>query len=233
MISKSHLIKRWVLAAVSFAWTVPIFAQIISNSVPAIPDAAGSNSVAGPILNATSGYVLDDKHNLEAGDIISFQVLEDRDPSIQLVVTDSRELDVPYIGRISVADRTCKGLAKELKALLEKKYYYQATVIVGLNLVNKVRGKVYVWGQVRNQGEVLLLFNQKMTVGKAILLAGGFTDFANKKKVKVIRASSDGSGATKSFEVDMADILDHNKTDADLVLEADDFIIIPARAVNF
>jgi polysaccharide export outer membrane protein len=92
---------------------------------------------------------------------------------------------------------------------------------------------VYVWGQVRNQGAVDLLFDQKLTAGKAILMAGGFGDFANKKKVKIIRGSNGATASTQSFEVDMVDILENNKTEKDVVLEPDDFIIVPARAVNF
>ena len=64
-------------------------------------------------------------------------------------------------------------------------------------------------------------------------MAGGFGDFANKKKVKIIRGSSGGSSATQSLEVNMVDVLENNKTDQDIVLEPDDFIIVEARAVNF
>jgi protein involved in polysaccharide export with SLBB domain len=226
------LLPRCALIALACAWAAAASAQI-SNPVPPLPGAPGTNWVANTILNATSAYVLDDKHVLEPGDLLSFQILEDRDPAIQLVVADSRELDVPYIGRISVADKTCKQLAGDVKTALEKQYYYQATVIVGLDLVNKVRGRVYVWGQVRNQGAVDLLFDQKLTAGKAILMAGGFGDFANKKKVKIIRGSNGATASTQSFEVDMVDILENNKTEKDVVLEPDDFIIVPARAVNF
>jgi polysaccharide export outer membrane protein len=207
--------------------------QAASNSAPQELSAPGSGSVGAGLLNATSAYVLDDKHILQPGDTISIQILEDRDPAVPLLVADSREVDVPYIGRISVANKTCKTLAKDLKTQLEKEYYYQATLIVGLNSVNKMRGKVYVWGQVRNQGAVDLLFDQKLTAGKAVLMAGGFGDFANKKKVKVIRRSNGGTGATQSFEVNMVEVLENNKTDQDIVLEPDDFIIVGARAVNF
>lgn len=225
---------RSVLFAILFAWAGVAFGQQSNSPVSAlIRTASSSNSFSAAILNATSSYVLDDKHFLEPGDIVSFQILEDHDPAIQMAVTDSRELDVPYVGRVSVADKTCKQLSKELKGKLEKEYYYQATVIVGLDLVNKVRGRVYVWGQVRNQGAVDLLFNQKLTAGKAILMAGGFGDFANKKKVKIIRGSTGAGGASKTFEVNMADVLEGNKADEDIVLEPDDFIIVEARAVNF
>jgi protein involved in polysaccharide export with SLBB domain len=223
-------LARWSLGC---AWVAVASAQPGTNSVSPILAAPGSNSVASAILNATSSYVLDDKHILEPGDILSFQIIEDHDPAIQLVVADSRELDAPYIGRISVADKTCKQLAKELKTLLEKDYYYKATVIIGLDLVNKVRGKVYVWGQVRAQGAVDLLFDQKLTAGKAILMAGGFGDFANKKNVKIIRGSGATGNASQTFEVNMVDVLENNKTDQDVVLEPDDFIIVQARAVNF
>jgi protein involved in polysaccharide export with SLBB domain len=209
------------------------FAQRASNGAPSLAVRPGSNSLTRTIFNATSAYVLDDKHILKPGDIVSFQILEDRDPAIQLQVADSSELEAPYIGRISTQDKTCKDLAKELKGLLEKEYYYRATVIVGLNQVNKVRGKIYVSGQVRTQGAVDLLFDQKLTAGKAILLAGGFGDFANKKKVKIVRGAKGGAGAAQSFEVNMVDVLENNKTDQDIVLEPDDIIMVPARAVNF
>jgi polysaccharide export outer membrane protein len=226
-------IRFAALVAAGCACGLVARAQSVSNGIPSLPNSGLSNRAANTIINATSSYVLDEKHVLQPGDIVSFQILEDRDPALQLLVADSRELEVPYIGRISVENKTCKQLAKEIKGLLEKVYYYQATVIVGLNLVNKVRGKVYVWGQVQKQGAVDLLFDQKLTAGKAILMAGGFGDFANKKKVKIVRGSNGGTGATKSFEVNMIDVLENNKTDEDVVLEPDDFIVVSARAVNF
>jgi protein involved in polysaccharide export with SLBB domain len=206
-----------------FAWAATAVAQASTNTNVAPPLAF--NNIGG-------SYVLDDKHLLEAGDRISFQILEDRDPAKSLMVADSRELDVPYIGRVSVADKTCKQLAKELKVLLEKEYYYRATVIIGLDSVNKVRGKVYLMGQVRAQGSVDILFDEKLTAGQAILRAGGFLDFANKSKVKVTRNAGAGS-ASQVFEINMSDVLEKGKSDKDVILEPGDLIFVPTRAVNF
>jgi len=191
-----------------------------------------TNAAPSLTLNLGGSYVLDDKHLLEPGDKISFQIIEDRDPATSLLVADSRELNVPYIGRVSVADKTCKQLAKELKGLLEKEYYYRATVIIGLDSVNKVRGKVYLMGQVHTQGAVDILFDEDLTAGQAILRAGGFMDFANKSKVKVIRNSSTGN-SNQIFVINMTDVLEKGKTDKDIILEPGDLIIVPARAVNF
>jgi polysaccharide biosynthesis/export protein len=147
-------------------------------------------------------------------------------------VADSGELDVPYVGRVGAADKTCKQLAEELKALLEKEYYYRATVVLALDQANKFLGRIYVWGQVRNQGPIDIAVNENLTAGKAILRAGGFADFANKKKVKVVRAGSDTSGK-QVFELNMVEILEEGKTEKDVPLQPDDSIIIPSRLINF
>jgi polysaccharide biosynthesis/export protein len=197
----------------------------------------GATAIAGTTTNApaggrasVSGYVADDKYRLRVGDKVSLQIVEDRDAPKSLVVADSGELDVPYVGRMPAAERTCKQLAGELKARLEQEYYHRATVIIALDVANKLLGRIYVWGQVRNQGPIDVAVNENLTVGKAILRAGGFGDFANKKRVKVVRS---GGGAKQSYELNLVDILERGKTEKDMLLEPDDFIIVPSRLINF
>ena len=185
------------------------------------------------VLRIASGYVLDDKHRLEPGDKISFQIIEDQDPAITLIVADSSELDVPYVGRVSVAGKTCRQVADLLKGMMEKDFYYRATVIIGLDSVNKVRGQVYIWGQVHSQGPIEILFNENLTAGQAILRAGGFGDFADKKKVKVVRNPRAGETDKQTFLINMVDVLEGGKTEKDIPLEPGDFIIVPSRLVNF
>lgn len=210
------------------------------------PDSAASVSAAGASKGSvsarlrslsTSGYVADDKYRLRAGDKVSFQILEDRlfddkDLPKSLVVADSGELDVPYVGRVEAVNKTCKQVADEIKTSLEKDYYKQATVILAVDVANKFLGRVYVWGQVRNQGPIEVAINEKITAGKAILRAGGFADFANKKKVKVIRAAN-AAGEKESFELNMVDILENGRTEKDVQLQPDDYILIPSRLINF
>jgi len=209
-----------------------------NSSAPGLsaPAAPATDASAGSAAT-TTGYVIDDKHKLIAGDKLSFQILEDRmlkgpkgelkgEPK-SLVVTDSLELDVPYIGRVSAANKTCKQLAAEVKGLLEKEYYYRATVVVGLDQASKILGKVYVLRPVRNQGPVDIPANETFTAGKAILRAGGFGDFADKKNVKVVRKGN------QPFVLNMVDILEKGKTEGDVALEPEDFIIVPQRSINF
>ncbi|MEI7936102.1 MAG: polysaccharide biosynthesis/export family protein [Verrucomicrobiota bacterium] len=195
--------------------------------------AAGSTNAVGTTPVDLSGYVPDDKYKLRVGDRISLQILEDRDAPKGLVVADSGEIDVPYVGRVLASDKTCKQLADELKARLEKEYYHRATVIISLDVANKLLGRIYVWGQVRAQGPMDILVNENLTAGKAILRAGGFGDFANKKRVKIVRGGGKEGAAKQSFELNMIDILEKGKTERDVVLQPDDFIIVPSRLINF
>ena len=195
--------------------------------------AAGGTNAVGTAPVDLSGYVPDDKYKLRVGDKISLQILEDRDAPKGLVVADSGELDVPYVGRVSATEKTCKQLADELKARLEKEYYHRASVIISLDVANKLLGRIYVWGQVRQQGPIDIMVNENLTAGKAILRAGGFGDFANKKKVKIVRGGAKEGAAKQSFELNMVDILEKGKTERDVVLQPDDFIIVPSRLINF
>lgn len=200
-----------------------------------VPSAAEVSAPGSTNLPTTvAGVVVDDRHKLVPGDKLSFRVVEDRDETKPLIVADTGELDVPYVGRINVAGKTCKDVAAELKVLLEKDYYYQATVVLGLDQISRVLGRVYVWGQVRNQGPIEIPANETFTAGKAILRAGGFGDFANKKKVKVVRNAKPGETAGKQdIIVNMQEVLEEGRTDKDVPLQPDDFIIVPARLINW
>jgi protein involved in polysaccharide export with SLBB domain len=203
---------------------------LATNSRPASLGAGTNASVLPANLSA---YVPDDKYKLRVGDRVAFQILEDRDAPKSLVVADSGELDVPYVGRVTATDKTCKQLATELKGQLEKEYYYRATVVIALDVVNRLWGRIYVWGQVKNQGPIDISIGENLTAGKAILRAGGFGDFASKKKVKVVRGADAAGKGKKNFELNMVEILEQGKTEKDIQLQPEDSIIVPSRLVNF
>jgi protein involved in polysaccharide export with SLBB domain len=206
-----------------------------------IPPAAASTPQAPPaaaVPGLLNGYEPDETYKLRVGDTISFRILEDRIWNPQnapqsLVVVDSGEVDVPYIGRVQAVGKTSKQLGGEIKAALEKDYYKLATVVLSLNVASPILGRVYIWGQVHNQGSLDVGVNENLTAGKAILRAGGFADFANKRKVKVVRSTPGAGGKTQTFELDMQQILEEGKIDKDVVLQPNDLIIVPSRLVNF
>jgi polysaccharide biosynthesis/export protein len=184
--------------------------------------------VTSTVMRTNSMNVLDDKKRLGPNDYVSFRVVEDRDEESQhLRVNDNGELEVPYIGLVPAKGRTCRDLAYAIKAALEKEYYYHATVILAIERVSeKSRGRVYVYGSVKGQGPQEIPADENYTVSKAIIRAGGFGDFANKRKVKVTR--KDG----QDFIIDLKRVIEEGRTDEDMVLQPDDQIYVPQRLIN-
>jgi polysaccharide export outer membrane protein len=191
---------------------------------------AGTSTNSAP--TAASMDALDDKQKLSNGDRLSFRIVEDKEEPKPLTISDTGELEVPYIGRVLAADKTCQALAKEIKARLEQKYYFKATVILGVDLFSKNRGKIYLVGQLRTSGPQEIPSDETLTLTKVILRAGGFTDFADKKHVKVTRKRAGGQEA-ETFTVDVSEIIEKGKMDKDLPLQSGDLVFVPARLVNF
>jgi protein involved in polysaccharide export with SLBB domain len=216
------------LAAVCIARPLPLLAQE-SSPMPSIPKAAAVDQpTTSTVMRTNSMTALDDKKRLGSNDYVSLRVVEDRDNEFQrLRVNDNGELEVPYVGLVPAAGKSCKELAYSVKAALEREYYYHATVIIALDRVSeKSRGKIYVYGSVKGQGPQEIPADESYTVSKAIIRAGGFGDFANKRKVKVTRKGG------HDFVVDLKRVIEEGHSEEDLVVQPDDQIYVPQRLIN-
>ncbi|HEV3409524.1 MAG TPA: polysaccharide biosynthesis/export family protein [Chthoniobacterales bacterium] len=196
---------------------------------PQIPKAAPVDPpTTSTVMRTNSMAVLDDRTRLGPNDFVSFRVVEDRDNESQrLRVNDNGQLEVPYIGLVQAAGRTAKELAYSVKAALEKEYYYNATVIIAVDKVSeKSRGKVYVIGSVKGPGPQEIPPDEEYTVSKAVIRAGGFGDFANKRKIKLTRKNG------QEIIVDLKRVIEEGRTDEDVVVQPDDRIFVPQRLIN-
>lgn len=194
----------------------------VATALPGYPVAAAPVYSAEPISP---------DHRLGRGDHLSFRVQEDRDDKVTpLIVTDSGEVDFPLIGRIRAAGKTTTQLTSEVKAALEREYYYHATVIMGLDAVapEASRGRVYVSGAVRSgAGPVEIPPGATLTASEAIIEKGGPTDFGNLKNVHVLRKGA----PKKGIPVNVAAVL-QGQSDKDLVLEPNDTVEVPEDKIH-
>lgn len=174
----------------------------------------------------------DPNKNLGPGDMVAFQIVEDRDPPSVKRITDTGDLDVPYIGRVRVSGKTCAAAAAEIKRRLEQDFYHIATVKLAIDQINpaSAAGRVYVSGLVRAPGPQQLLPGEKLTVSGVILKAGGFAQFADMRKVKIARKNGT---ATKNLVVDVKAILEEGQLDKDTEVFDGDYIFVPQRLINW
>ena len=224
-------VRVYALIFAAIVWgSPPGRAQDSASPIPSIAKTPSADlpPTTSTVMRTNSMEVLDDKKKLGPNDFVSFRVVEDRDNDSQrLRVNDSGELEVPYIGLVPAQGKTCKELAFNIKSALEKEYYYHATVILAVDRVSeKSRGRIYVYGSVKSQGPQEVPPDENYTVSKAVIRAGGFGDFANKRKVKVTRKNG------KDFTVDLKRVIEEGHTEEDVVLQPDDQIYVPQRLIN-
>lgn len=169
--------------------------------------------------------LLDDENPIAVGDKLSYMVAEDREPAIVVLVDEDGQIDVPLAGKVDAAGLTPKQLAMRVSDALEVEYYYQATIHINeyKDLTN--RGQIFLLGQVARQGAMTIPPGEVLTVSKAILRAGGFTQNADATRVTLIRRGGPGEDESKT-EINVARILETGKLDEDLIIEPDDFIFV-------
>lgn len=190
--------------------------------------------------NASTAVVQPETHVIQVGDRLSYRVLEDREETRILPVTASGEIETPYLGKFLVAGKTVAAAARDLKAQLEKDLYFKATVLLSVEElapkpfemphVGRMR-QISVVGQVRSQGVQDMPRDEKYMLSRAIIKAGGFSSFANGRKVQVVR--KDAEGKSVKLTADVLSVLKDGKMENDVELLPDDMVIVPEKLINF
>jgi protein involved in polysaccharide export with SLBB domain len=88
---------------------------------------------------------------------------------------------------------------------------------------------IYVTGNVLKPGAIKLLPDDELTAHSAILRAGGFARFANRKKVYILR--DQGNGIKKRIAVNIKDLQAHGGSD--VILQSKDIVVVPEKFFSF
>jgi polysaccharide export outer membrane protein len=153
------------------------------------------SSSSHPVFSATStppvmtgspatGYTLAEVPRFHVGDtvIVTLSGLPQDIPMHQEPIKEDGTITMPDIGHVQAVGKTAGELQNEIHDLYVPKLYRHLTVTV-----NTGERVYYVTGEVKGPGRQLYV--GQMTVTKAITTAGSFTDFANRRKVWLIRAN--------------------------------------------
>jgi polysaccharide export outer membrane protein len=139
---------------------------------------------------------------LHVGDTITVQLegLPETYPPHEEAIKEDGTITLDLIGHIKAAGRTAGELQNAIHDAYVPAYYTHVTVTV------KTGDRVfYVRGEVKGPGRQIYV--GQITVTKAITSAGDFTDFANRKKVWLVRANG------QRFKLNCNDILDGSAPD--------------------
>lgn len=171
--------------------------------------------------------VVDPDKKLSAGDIVTLEIVEDKEGGLPRVVSAPGAIDVPPLGRVQVAGKTTTEASADIKRRLEADYYYHATVKLNIDRISPVQvkaGTVTLSGQVRAPGPQDMLAAEPLTLSIAIQKSGNFTEWADQKKVKLTRQVN---GAAQTSEYNVEKIIEKGDSKADPVLQDGDRIYVP------
>ena len=112
----------------------------------------------------------------------------------------------------------------QLKKRLEDAYSeLLINPIISVNLIDFVMARIYVGGQVNKPGSYELRAGQ--TLLQAVMLAGGFTNDANRKMV--LHARPYGEGQLKVTEHNALAMISKTKDAHDWPLQDGDYVFVP------
>lgn len=135
--------------------------------------------------NPASAVASDGEYQLGPEDVVQVWVWKEPELSTTTMVRPDGKMSLPLIGELEVKGKTALRIQEEVRQRL-RAYLTDPVVSVIVKEVNYP--KISVLGSVRKPD--LYKIRQKMTVLDAIALAGGFTEFAKRDKVVVIRNNS-------------------------------------------
>jgi polysaccharide biosynthesis/export protein len=127
------------------------------------------------------------EYRLGAGDKLRIEVYKDAQLSQSVQVRPDGKITLPLIGDIEASGRTPNELRGAITNDLKQ---YMNNPVVTVIVVEAIAAAVYVVGEVFNPGSVALHGN--MTVLQALAVAGGLKDFANAKKIRILRRGPAG-----------------------------------------
>lgn len=167
--------------------------QDVSGNTPvtAASDPMGGGSGSGMTGGASSGAI-DISDLLRGGDtlIIRLTGVPTADQGIfEVKIDESGKVSMPYIGSVAAANLTTVQLKKAIEeSYIQQEIFTNPNVTVDL----KEQRFVDVTGEVRMPQRVP--YTKDLTALGAVAACGGFTDFANRRKVKLTQ-----SGVTREF----------------------------------
>jgi protein involved in polysaccharide export with SLBB domain len=165
-------------------------------------------------VEVTSGLVV--------GDRFEVRVFDEEAVGGAFQVQEDGSIDFPLIGRVKVIGMTQAEVAALLEGKLGEGYLRDPHVTVVMT--SRENLEVSVLGEVAKPGS--FPYVEKLTLVQAISNAGGLTEIAQTRRVKLTRKSPQGVG---TYEVSVKAITDGREKD--ILLQPGDIIFVPLAPI--
>ena len=180
---------------------------------------ADARTASTPAPVGTSGTNAATDYRLGAGDKLRIEVYKDAQLSQALQIRPDGKVTLPLVGDVMAAGRTSVELRDAITESLKE---YIGNPVVTVIVTETAPQVVYLVGEVNKPGAVPLA-GGRMSIIQALALAGGFTDFANKKDIRVLRKTASGM---QTLHFNYKDALDDESRREPLQLLPGDTVVV-------
>lgn len=199
---KKHLLRAWLcLELIALIAAVPVIAQKMIEQKTAAQEA--------------------ESYLISSGDKLSIKFPYHTELNeTALIVRPDGYITLATIGDVRVSGQT----VAQIKRRLEKEYSeVLVNPVISVNLLEFQMAHIFVGGQVQKAGSFELRSGQ--TLMQALILAGGFTNDANRRLV--LHARPTGDGKLKVTQHDALTMISDTKKAYDFPLQNGDYIFVP------
>jgi polysaccharide export outer membrane protein len=212
IMTRPHLCRRHKIFIVTCALCV-FFAGVFAHTWP--DSAVAAEPTPTPVETSKHG----DDYLIGAGDMLEILVWREPDISRTIRVRPDGKISLPLVDDIEAANSTLPHLKDRITKALAA-YVENPSVYVMLQ-ENRSK-KIYIVGMVGAPGEYVL--ERPITVLQAIATAGGFTEWAKKDDILIVRKGPQGQFR---IEFDYERVVSGKDIKQNILLNSDDVIIVP------
>ena len=166
-----------------------------------------------PLAYAQGAYLLN------PGDQIFIEVWNEPDMQRNVIILPDGNVSFPLAGQIKAAGLSLQELQD---SIAEKLGQYINSPVVTVSIAEMAGNTIYVIGQVNAPGAFVM--NRPMTALQALSLSGGFTAFADIKRIKIIRKSQ---GVDQVLRVNYSELSNGDGLESNYALQSGDVLVVP------
>jgi len=187
--------------------------------VPSVATARNNASPGDDLGASVTPATTDPAYVIGPEDVLDINVWKEQDMTRVVPVRPDGKISLPLINDVQAAGSTPQQLASAVTDKL-RKFLTEPQVTVIVTAINSQR--VFVVGEVLRAGAFPLI--PGMTVLQALASAGGFTTFADVKKIHVMRLVS---GKHTELPFNYREVLKGDNPDQNIKLEPGDTVVVP------
>jgi polysaccharide export outer membrane protein len=174
---------------------------------------SAANELAKNVTTQDPNYVIGSQ------DMLDISVWREPDFSRTVPVRPDGKISLPLLNDMQAAGLTPSQLAAELTKSLNK-FVTNPQVTIIVTQINSQR--FYVLGETTRPGAYTLI--PDMTILQALSNAGGFTTYANSKKIYLLRQEN---GKQQKLLFNYKDVISGKRTEQNIALKNGDTIVVP------